>query len=209
MIPRRAVACVLLIGLACTPKNDAKDSAPSATASVAPTASAPAADVVSSASVIWDGGAPVVAGGEVDGDALRTKSRARIAGDKSAVTILTGTKGPLDPADRNKHWEIEVGPLGHFLDIAIDRSTKKSDVAWSSASAIKTKIDRDKKLVAIDVSVRSPDVIAVLKNGARLPMGLYRMEGKAPNRLFLAWSPTRTPKPDFHVPSMFGTLILD
>jgi hypothetical protein len=35
------------------------------------------------------------------------------------------------------------------------------------------------------------------------------MEGTAPNRRFLARSPTRTPMPDFHVPSMFGTLILD
>lgn len=114
-----------------------------------------------------------------------------------------------DPTDRNRYWELEVGPLGHFLDIAIDRGAKKSDVGWSSNSKITTKVDRDKKHVTIDVAVRSPDVLAVLKKGARLPLGLYRMEGKKPDRLFLAWSPTRTPKPDFHVPSMFGTLVLD
>jgi hypothetical protein len=34
------------------------------------------------------------------------------------------------------------------------------------------------------------------------------MEGKSP-RKYLAWSPTRTPKPDFHVPSAFGRLVLD
>lgn len=113
-----------------------------------------------------------------------------------------------DPNDRNRYWEIEVGPKGHFLDIAIDRGTKKSDVAWTSASTIATKIDRDTQHVTIDVTVRSPDVLAVLKKGARLPLALYRMEGKAP-RLYLAWSPTRTAKPDFHVPSMFGTLVLD
>ena len=113
-----------------------------------------------------------------------------------------------DPNDRNKYWEMEVGPLGHFLDIAIDRTAKKSDVAWSSQSAIKTKVDRDKKHVTIDIAVKSPDVLAVLKKGARLPLALYRMEGKEP-RLYLAWSPTRTPKPSFHVPEAFGTLILD
>ena len=114
-----------------------------------------------------------------------------------------------DASDRNKYWEIEVGPFGHFLDIAIDRTSKKSDVAWSSQSKITTKVERDKKHVTIDVAVRAPEVIAVLKKGARLPLGLYRMEGKSPGRQFLAWSPTKTTKPDFHVPTMFGTLVLD
>jgi len=124
--------------------------------------------------------------------------------EEDCVELFLGS----DPNDRNKYWEIEVGPRGHFLDIAIDRSAKKSDVAWSSASAITTKVDRDKKHVTIDVVVKSPDVIAVLKKGARLPLALYRMEGKEP-RLYLAWSPTRTAKPNFHVPEAFGTLILD
>lgn len=114
-----------------------------------------------------------------------------------------------DPSDRNRYWEIEVGPLGHFLDVSVDHGAKKSDVDWSSASKITSTVDRPRKRAFITVEVRSPDVLAVLKKGARLPLGLYRMEGKKPDRLFLAWSPTRTPKPDFHVPAAFGTLVLD
>jgi hypothetical protein len=34
------------------------------------------------------------------------------------------------------------------------------------------------------------------------------MEGTSP-REYLAWSPPRTPKPNFHVPEAFGTLVLD
>jgi hypothetical protein len=125
--------------------------------------------------------------------------------EEDCVELFLGS----DATDKNKYWELEVGPLGHFLDIAIDRSTKKSDVGWSSESEITTKVDREKKHVTIDVALRSPDVVRVLKSGARLPLGLYRMEGKAPARSFLAWSPTMTAKPDFHVPERFGTLILD
>jgi hypothetical protein len=33
------------------------------------------------------------------------------------------------------------------------------------------------------------------------------MEGSA-KRQYLAWSPTRTKRPDFHVPAAFGTLLL-
>jgi uncharacterized protein (DUF362 family) len=143
------------------------------------------------------------AGVNVDESKPTDTERAKLY-EEDCVELFLGR----NPSDRNEYWEIEVGPLGHFLDIAIDRTTKKSDVAWSSNSKITTKVDRDKKHVTIDVAVRSPDVLAVLKKGARLPLGLYRMEGKAP-RSYLAWSPTRTAKPDFHVPSAFGTLILD
>jgi hypothetical protein len=115
--------------------------------------------------------------------------------------------GP-DAAEKTRYFEVEVGPLGHFLDIAIDRAKKKSDVAWSSSPKIATKVDRDAHKVTIEVELRSPDVVNALRPGASLPLGLYRMEGKPP-RKYLAWSPTRTPKPDFHVPGAFGALKLD
>jgi hypothetical protein len=34
----------------------------------------------------------------------------------------------------------------------------------------------------------------------------YRVEGKAEPRKYLAWQPTDTPKPNFHVLEKFGTL---
>ena len=115
--------------------------------------------------------------------------------------------GP-DARDRNHYYEVEVGPLGHFLDIAVDRTTKKSDVGWSSGAEIATTVDREGKRVVIEVALRSPDIAKALKPGAVLPLALYRMEGKNP-RSYLAWSPTKTPKPDFHVPDAFGSLTLD
>ena len=115
--------------------------------------------------------------------------------------------GP-DPAEKTRYFELEVGPHGHFLDVAIDRAKKKSDVGWSSKPKIATRIDRDAHRVTIEVEVSAPEVLAALRPGATLPLGLYRMEGKSPRR-FLAWSPTRTPKPDFHVPEAFGVLRLD
>ena len=58
------------------------------------------------------------------------------------------------------------------------------------------------------MALTSPDIAKVLVPGAKLPIGLYRMEGKG-DRLYLAYRPTRTPKPNFHVPEAFGTLTLD
>ena len=59
----------------------------------------------------------------------------------------------------------------------------------------------------IELAVASPEVLAALAPNAKLPLGLFRMEGKAP-RQYLAAFPTRTPKPNFHVPDAFGTLVL-
>jgi uncharacterized protein (DUF362 family) len=113
-----------------------------------------------------------------------------------------------DPADRARYYEVEVGPLGHFFDLAVDRKTKKSDTAWSSQPEIATKVDRERHTATLEIALRSPDIVRALAAGRRLPFALYRMEGKG-KRLYLAWSPTRTAKPNFHVPEAFGTLLLE
>ena len=117
-----------------------------------------------------------------------------------------------DPATRTRYYEIEVGPLGHFLDLAVDRKTNKSDVAWSSQPTIATVVDRVGHRATIEMALRAPAIVQALASlapGAKLPFALYRMEGKAARRHYLAWSPTRTPKPNFHVPDAFGTLTVE
>src|SRR5688572_15375386 len=113
IITRHGFACAIMtvLGLAflpgCPKKDDATDAWRGIEAGAKPSAEPSAAkavhanvDVVSSASTVWEGGAPVVASGEVDGDAMRARTKARIAADTSPVTVLTGTKGPLDLGKR-------------------------------------------------------------------------------------------------------------
>ena len=84
-----------------------------------------------------------------------------------------------DPAERARYFEVEVGPLGHFFDIAVDRKTKKSDTAWSSEPQIATKVDRAQaSRDHRDRAARARRRAARSRAGARLPFGLYRMEGK-------------------------------
>jgi uncharacterized protein (DUF362 family) len=184
----------------------------------------------------WDGAAPVVFDTDWTGAPTKVTTRVRVAWSKGALYTLWELEGAgldvdaersvkiereklyeedcvemflaPDPAERTRYYEVEVGPLGHFFDIAIDKKTKKSDTAWSSQPEIATKVDREKHRATIEVALRSPDVVRGLAVGQRLPFALYRMEGKG-KRLYLAWSPTRTAKPNFHVPEAFGTLLLD
>ncbi len=110
------------------------------------------------------------------------------------------------PATPEQYFEIEVGPKGHFLDLSVDHG--KSDVGWSSKLTRVTRVDAAKKTAHLELRLAAPEIVKALSPGARLRLGLYRMEGKAPRR-YLAWSPPRTKKPNFHVPAAFGWLALD
>jgi hypothetical protein len=113
-----------------------------------------------------------------------------------------------DPARPWHYFEMELGPFGHFWDLDIDRRTGKSDTTWSSGARIVTTRDPAKRTATIEAAFTGPDIVKALVSGARLPIGLYRMEGTDP-RAYLAWNPPRTEKPNFHVPEAFGLLVLD
>jgi uncharacterized protein (DUF362 family) len=117
-----------------------------------------------------------------------------------------------DPSQPKKYYEIEVGPYGHWFDIAVDRSgtpgAKRADNDWSAGLAIATSRDEAAHKGVIEYAITAPEIVGALKAGASLPVGLDRMEGASP-RLYLAAFPTLTPKPNFHVTEKFGMLLLD
>lgn len=113
-----------------------------------------------------------------------------------------------DRSRPSHYYEMEQGPFGHFWDLEIDREAHTSNTAWSSGARVATTRDPSKRRATIEAELTAPDIVRALVPGARLPLGLYRMEGRDP-RHYLAWSPPRTAKPDFHVPEAFGILALD
>jgi len=113
-----------------------------------------------------------------------------------------------DPKTRQHYFEIELGPFGHWFDIDVDHEHGKENPAWSSAVETRTLADAALHHAVIEASFRAPEVASALQAGAQLPLGLFRSEGKG-ERAYLAWSPPRTPKPNFHVPEAFGSLVLD
>ena len=51
------------------------------------------------------------------------------------------------------------------------------------------------------------DPIPQPQQGDRWRVNLFRCVGKDPDRGYLAWQPTKMPKPGFHLPEVFGWLI--
>lgn len=112
------------------------------------------------------------------------------------------------PEQRGHYYEIELGPFGHYFDLDVDKDKKTSDTKWSSGVVVATTRDASAHRAVIEAKIPAAEIASALRSGARLPLGLFRMEGKAP-RKYLAWSPARTEKPNFHLPAAFGTLVLE
>jgi uncharacterized protein (DUF362 family) len=158
---------------------------------------------------LWMEGA-LFAAFELEGAALNT-DRSRPVGverqrlyEEDCVELFLAP----NPAHRGQYYEIELGPFGHFFDLEIGAYGKLSKPEWSSEPTIASTRDPAARTAIVEARFTARELTSALVAGARLPLALYRMEGKAP-RQYLAWRPPRTPKPNFHVPEGFGTLVLE
>jgi uncharacterized protein (DUF362 family) len=158
---------------------------------------------------LWQKGALFVlfelgsAGLNVDASFAESRERPQLYEEDCVELFLAP-----DPQRAQHYYEIELGPLGHFLDLEIDRARKSSRVEWSSGLTVKTSHDAERRTAIIEARLSAPELVSALVAGARLPLALYRMEGTNP-RSYLAWRPPRTSKPNFHVPDGFGVLVVD
>jgi uncharacterized protein (DUF362 family) len=165
--------------------------------------------IATSARFLWTEGALFVlfelsgAGLNVDTSYPTSTEREKLY-EEDCVELFLGP----DAAHREHYYEVELGPLGHFLDLEVDRAAKLNRAAWSSQLNVRTSSDAARHTALIEARLSAPQLTSALVPGARLPLALYRIEGKAP-RQYLAWRPPRTAKPNFHVPEGFGALEVD
>jgi hypothetical protein len=109
-----------------------------------------------------------------------------------------------DRNNRNRYFEFEVGPTGEWVDLGIELTPhgRKTDSEYTSGMIAVAKIEKDSIVMAIKIPWEA--------FGARPKAGdvwlgnIFRCVGKGPGRGYLAWQPTQTPKPAFHVPAAFG-----
>lgn len=114
----------------------------------------------------------------------------------------------LQPDASGKHFyrEFEVSPNGMWIDL---------DVFPGGVSDLKSGLQR-----SVVIDPKSHIWIAELAIPLRVltarfdpsntwRANFYRIEGAHEQRAYLAWQPTRTPTPDFHVPAAFGTVRFD
>jgi cellulose/xylan binding protein with CBM9 domain len=106
-----------------------------------------------------------------------------------------------------RYFEFEAAPNGEWLDVAIQWGPDKRESDWKFNSHMTTaaRIERDRVIIAIRIPWNH--WLPEPQKGERWRVNLFRCVGSDPDRGYLAWQPTRTPEPNFHVPQAFGWLV--
>lgn len=105
-----------------------------------------------------------------------------------------------------RYFEFEASPTGEWLDLAIHQLVDKRETDWEyqSGMTVATRV-RDKR-VTICLTIPFHAFGQFPQPGDRWRANLFRCVGAGEDRGYLAWQPTLTEQPNFHVPEAFGWL---
>jgi len=109
-----------------------------------------------------------------------------------------------DRATPNKYFEFEVAPTGEWVDLAIELTPHErlTDPDYNSGIEAAATVRGDKVVEIIKVPFES---LGAAPAAGDIWLGnIFRCVGEGPDRGYLAWRPTLTEKPAFHVPGAFG-----
>lgn len=108
-----------------------------------------------------------------------------------------------DPSQPRFYREFEVSPNGMWVDLDIfpgGRADLKSGMQRS------VWLDERRMTWAAELEIPMHALAMRFDPAHPWRVNFYRIEGKQEPRTYLAWQPTRTPQPNFHVPATFGVL---
>jgi len=112
-----------------------------------------------------------------------------------------------DAGQPDRYYEFEVAPTGEWLDVAIEKSAdgRKADWDYHSGMTVASRIETDKVISSTRIPWSTFD--RQPSSGDEWRGNLYRCVGQDPTRGYLAWLPTLTLEPSFHVPEKFGRFV--
>lgn len=109
---------------------------------------------------------------------------------------------PDDFGSRN-YKEFEVSPNGFWVDLQISNEPRRDLKSGLRCSA---KIDENARVWSAQLAIPMHSLTLDFDPAKSWRANFFRAEGKDPSRAYLAWQPTRTPEPQFHIPAAFGIL---
>ena len=107
-----------------------------------------------------------------------------------------------DARNRRRYYEFEIAPTGEWLDLIVDwMKDEPRDWAYTSEMETFAKIDPGSVTMVMKIPWtafgKKPEAGDVWLGN------LFRQVGSGDTRGYLAWSPTMTKTPNFHVPEKF------
>ncbi|HJT67410.1 MAG TPA: carbohydrate-binding family 9-like protein [Pyrinomonadaceae bacterium] len=111
-----------------------------------------------------------------------------------------------NPATPERYFEFEGAPTGEWVDLGILVLPNGRETDWEYRSGMKAAANVSEKEVEIGIAIPWSESIPKPDRGDVWLVNLFRCIGpEGPDR-YLAWRPTYTPEPAFHVPKAFGEL---
>jgi len=111
-----------------------------------------------------------------------------------------------DAAKPWRYFEFEAAPTGEWIDLGIVVSPEGRETDWDYASGFTTAAKLEGERLLVGMRIPWSDVLPKPQAGDLWRVNVFRCVGpEAPER-YLAWLPTGTPEPAFHVPEVFGIL---
>ena len=111
-----------------------------------------------------------------------------------------------DASNPSRYFEFEAAPTGEWVDLGITLTPSGRETDWDFASGFTTAAKLEQDQLFVGMRIPWSKAIPKPKPGDVWGVNVFRCVGpEAPDR-YLAWRPTRTPEPAFHLPEAFGTL---
>ncbi len=111
------------------------------------------------------------------------------------------------PSFPRKYFEFEVSPNSYWIDLAIDLDSAELKKDISSGLRRKATIDERNRLWTAEMAIPLRTFGTRVQPKTAWRANFFRIEGPAEPRFYSAWRPTGTERPNFHVPTAFGTLL--
>lgn len=114
-----------------------------------------------------------------------------------------------DLTNPHRYFEFEAAPTGEWIDLAIHWKPEGRETDWDFHSGMTAAARIVKDQIIIGMRIPWDDWIHQPQKGERWRVNLFRCVGTGNDRGYIAWQPTRTEQPDFHIPKVFGWLIFE
>ena len=110
-----------------------------------------------------------------------------------------------DPKAPGRYFEFEASPKGEWIDLAINLTAagREADFEFHSGMTVGALVTKAQTIVAMRIPWS--DYLPKPQKGESWLVNLFRCVGVGDER-YLAWRPTYTAEPNFHVPEVFGWL---
>ncbi len=109
-----------------------------------------------------------------------------------------------DSSDPWKYKEFEVSPNGFWMDLDI---INRKYTELHSGMRRRVVQDAQSKTWTAELAIPLSSLTLRFDSKQSWRANFFRIEGSAEPRFYSTWSPTYSPKPDFHVPGAFGNLV--